>query len=218
MSQHGTPSAREPFVGTRYPQATQQDLAELVSQIAAEAARAAFQAVQGETASGAVGLQQAQPTVSQGTQAGFAGPASGQAGVRSQPQSYLSATQSPHLSTPHQPQGQTQSSDRFFPAVDVIETPEELRVYADLPGVDSQSIQIEAVDNTITLSAERINDGADGEEGTSVMRERGAVMERSLQIPQPVDLDGAEATWDQGVVTITLPKKEPENKREIGVQ
>lgn len=100
----------------------------------------------------------------------------------------------------------------------MIETPEEVRVYADLPGVDSQSIQIEAVDNTITLSAERINSASDSEEGTPIMRERGAVMERTLQIPQAVDIDGAEATWDQGVVTITLPKNEPENKREIGVQ
>lgn len=125
---------------------------------------------------------------------------------------------SPQLSAFEQQQSQALSQQQHSPAVDVVESPNEVLILADLPGVDSDSIEIRANNSTISLSAERISSHDEDQRGTPVMSERGKVMQRQIQLPAECNVDDASASWDHGVVEITLPKTESESQKQIGVQ
>lgn len=134
------------------------------------------------------------------------------------PPSLAPQADSPQLSAFTQQQDQARSQQQHSPAVDVIEAPDEVLILADLPGVDSDSIDVRANDSTISLSAERISSHEGDQRGIPVMSERGKVMQRQIQLPAKCNVNDASASWDHGVVEITLPKTESESQEEIGVQ
>ncbi|SDJ29904.1 Molecular chaperone IbpA, HSP20 family [Halovenus aranensis] len=199
----------------RLPQ-EQQDLMNLVSDVAAQAARGAIESAP---------LEFTQPT-QQGVYTGQTLPQAhaqraqqpqAQRGQATSPSFSQQAT-SPQLSAFQQQASQAQAQQQYSPAVDVIESNEEVHIFADLPGVDSDSIEVQASNNTISLSAERIEREQEDQQGNPVMAERGKVMQRQIQLPAECDVDDASATWDKGVVTITLPKVEAESTQRIGVE
>lgn len=93
-----------------------------------------------------------------------------------------------------------------------------MHIFADLPGVDSDSIEIQASNNTISLSADRIESQQEDQQGNPVLAERGKVMQRQIKLPAECNVDDASAEWDKGVVKITLPKVEAESTKRIGVE
>ena len=113
-------------------------------------------------------------------------------------------------------------------AVDVIEDDEAITVVADLPGFDEDDIDVEIHDDTLSIAATReeeteISVGDEGDEasdegvdGASAgeadvryhRRERRTrSLSRRVPIPAPVEVDGASASYDGGVLTVTLPKR-----------
>lgn len=104
---------------------------------------------------------------------------------------------------PSAPPGYGQS-DAATPSVDVIDTPEEIWVFVDLPGFTEDETQIRADENTIMVSAERREEAAEGQ--NPLLQERAHRFERSLQLHAPVDSSEAEATYEQGVCRVKLPK------------
>ncbi len=113
-------------------------------------------------------------------------------------------------------------------AVDVVETDEELLVIADLPGFDPDAIDVELHEDALTIGATREEthetgadvDGADTDEAAGKQeatesetpryhrRERryGSVSRR-LPLPVAVEADGTTASYDDGVLTVSLPKR-----------
>lgn len=244
MIDYGTTStARNEGVASQ----SQEELTALVSNIAAQAAKAAVESI-GATQSGyqaalsgqpltETQAQQAQQAQSQQAGRAQAQQQAGHQAQRAQSQqagrlqqqtaqtqsqqaspSFSQQATSPQLSAFEQQQARTLSQQQYSPAVDVIERPNEVLILADLPGVDSDSIDVRANDSTISLSAERINSHEEDQRGAPVMSERGKVMQRQIQLPAECNVDDASASWDNGVVEITLPKTESESQKQIGVQ
>ncbi|WP_299334230.1 Hsp20/alpha crystallin family protein [Haloplanus sp.] len=214
-------------------------LLRLASNVGAQAARAAIEAASsgvtqstqqdaltGQTRPQAQAAQLAQAQLSNQAQAQQQLSAPGQQGYQKQQAqqghaaspSFSQQATSPQLTAFQQQASQAEAQQQHSPAVDVIESNEEVRIFADLPGVDSDSIEIQASDSTISLSAERIESQQEDQLASPVMAERGKVMQRQVQLPAQCDVDEASATWDKGVVTITLPKVESESTKRIGVQ
>ena len=97
-------------------------------------------------------------------------------------------------------------------AVDLYEDKDNTYVRAELPGVDRKDISVEMVDDFLTLSGSRKAFGADGKETESVE------FSRSITVPEAVQADKIAAAYENGVLTVTLPKREEAKPRKITVE
>jgi HSP20 family protein len=107
-------------------------------------------------------------------------------------------------------------------AVDVREDPDHLYVEADLPGFKKEEIDITLENQQLTISAEhkeKSGNGADGaKQGDWLLRERRyARFMRSFTLPPTVDDQSVDAKYSDGVLTITLNKREETKPRKIQV-
>lgn len=94
--------------------------------------------------------------------------------------------------------------------VDLQDRDEELVLTAELPGFDSDDIDVRITDHTLRLEAEREEESEEEAEGEYVRRERRRTsVARSIRLPEPVETDDTEATYTNGVLTVRLPKSEP---------
>ncbi len=104
----------------------------------------------------------------------------------------------------------TPSADRF--PVDLYEDKDNTYVRAELPGVKREDISVELVDGALNLSATRKTRGANGEETESF------TLNRSVSVPDNVvQADKIAAHYENGVLTVTLPKREEAKPRKITV-
>ena len=95
-----------------------------------------------------------------------------------------------------------------FP-VDQYEDKENTYVRAELPGVDRESINVEFVDGTLTIQASRKAKPGEGESTVSLSRQVG--------ISDGIEADKVSAAYVNGVITVTLPRKEEAKPRKINV-
>jgi HSP20 family protein len=101
--------------------------------------------------------------------------------------------------------------------VNVREEKDRYVITAALPGVRPEDVQIEATSNTITISGET-SDEREVDEGDYVRRERrfGRFF-RVLELPVEVNADGAEASFENGVLTLRVPKSEATKPKQVRV-
>ncbi len=92
--------------------------------------------------------------------------------------------------------------------VDVKETGDAYTVHAEIPGVPKEDIQVAVDGNVVSLRAEIKQQDSTGEDEKTLRSERyfGAVS-RSFQLASDIDQTQAKAKYDNGVLTLTLPKK-----------
>lgn len=94
--------------------------------------------------------------------------------------------------------------------VDLLDRGDEFEVQVDLPGYQREEIDVQLTENALRVSAERAED-IEATEGEFLRRERSRrSASRSLRLPEPVDEEGANATYENGVLTVTLPKRGPQ--------
>jgi HSP20 family protein len=105
-----------------------------------------------------------------------------------------------------------------FPAMNVWSNEEGLLVTAEVPGIDPKEIQVNVVNDTLTLSGERLPEKT--EENTCCHRqERGyGKFTRSLQLPYSVNTNKVEASFKNGVLQIRLPRKEEDKPKKIQIK
>lgn len=105
-----------------------------------------------------------------------------------------------------------------FPALNVWSNADGVLVTAEIPGIAPDAIDISIVDKSLTLQGTREADDL-GEEVTTHRQERGyGAFNRTLTLPYNIEQDQVEATFKNGVLTITLPRKEEEKPKKIAVQ
>lgn len=106
----------------------------------------------------------------------------------------------------------------FLPAVDVRETPEALTFAAELPGMTKEQVQITLENQVLTISGERkLEKEAKGETFHRVERTYGTFT-RSFTLPGNVKTEEAGAKFENGVLTIVLPKVEEPKPRTIDIK
>ncbi len=105
----------------------------------------------------------------------------------------------------------------WVPAVDIHETDESFVVKADLPGMNKEDIQIDIKDSTLTLKGEKkFEEKVSKDNYIRVERTYGTFI-RSFTLPQNVDSDKIKAKYKDGVLELTLPKKEEAKPKQIKV-
>ena len=105
----------------------------------------------------------------------------------------------------------------WSPAVDILETENELIFNVDAAGVDLKDIDIQLENGTLTLKGERKFEQDEKVKGYHRIERSYGAFARSFTLPDMVDPEGVRAGYAHGVLTITLPKQERAKPRTIKV-
>jgi HSP20 family protein len=97
--------------------------------------------------------------------------------------------------------------------MDIVDNSDELWVYVEAPGFQPEEIRVRGDETTLLVSAERPTETEEGRK--VVVQERAQQLERTIQLPAPVDIAGAELTYEDGVCKVMLPKAAAERFTEL---
>jgi HSP20 family protein len=111
-----------------------------------------------------------------------------------------------------------QGSRPWTPAVDIFETENELVLKADLPDVDMSDIEIKIENGTLSLKGERKFEQNHNTKGFHRIERSYGTFVRYFTLPDTVDTEKVHAGFNNGVLTITLPKKEVAKPKTIKVE
>jgi HSP20 family protein len=95
------------------------------------------------------------------------------------------------------------------PQIDMSETDREIRIAAELPGLDQKDIEVTLTDDLLTIRGEKKAQQEDKQQDYHLMERSYGTFTRYLRLPFTVDPSQVQASFKDGVLTITLPK--PEN-------
>ncbi len=105
----------------------------------------------------------------------------------------------------------------FLPAVDIRETPEMLTLTAELPGLTKDDVQITLENQVLTISGERAFAKETKDETCHRIERSYGSFARSFTLPTNLKTDKVDAKFDNGVLTIQLPKAEETKPRKITI-
>lgn len=103
-------------------------------------------------------------------------------------------------------------------AVDVSEKGDNFTVKASLPGMKPEDLNVTLEDNVLTIQGEVREDETVEEENFHIRERRFGSYSRSLRFPVPVNANGIEAAYENGILTLTVPKAEEVKPKRIEVK
>jgi len=115
--------------------------------------------------------------------------------------------------------GQMPSGGMLMPHMDVSETEGGVKICAELPGVNEQDIYFRLEDDLLVVRAEKKFERKDEKENYRFRERSYGTFQRALRLPGPVEPDQVQARFENGVLTVTVPKTEQqERSRRIQIQ
>jgi HSP20 family protein len=111
-----------------------------------------------------------------------------------------------------------QTNRPWAPSVDIYETENELVLKADLPDVDLKDIDVRVENQTLSISGERKFEKSDTGKGYHRMERNYGQFTRSFAVPGAFDTENIAADYKNGVLSISLPKKEAAKPRQVKVE
>ena len=104
------------------------------------------------------------------------------------------------------------------PAIDMYQTDNDVVVKAALPGIKADEVQINVTGDVLTIRGETKHEDEKKERSWHIREHRYGAFERSVRLPTGVMSDRAKADFENGVLTITLPKTEEVKPKTITVK
>jgi len=114
-------------------------------------------------------------------------------------------------------QDQELSTSAFAPPVDVYEDEHNIVLKVEVPGIDEKDIDIRLENNTLVVRGERRFEKEEKEENYHRVERRYGSFVRSFSLPNTVDTENVQATYDKGVLKIALAKKAEAKPKQIKV-
>lgn len=111
-----------------------------------------------------------------------------------------------------------QTNRPWSPAVDIYETENDLVFKADLPDVDLKDIDVRVENQTLTISGQRQFEKAESSKGYHRIERSYGNFQRSFAVPNTFDTEKIAAAFKNGVLTVSLPKKEAAKPRQVKVE
>jgi HSP20 family protein len=108
-------------------------------------------------------------------------------------------------------------SQRWAPPMDLVEAEDHFVLKADLPGLAEDDVAIEVQDNVLTVSGERKTEHERKERGFYRLERSFGRFSRSLTLPEGVNTEGIKASFDKGVLEVTIPKPEARKPQRISI-
>jgi HSP20 family protein len=118
------------------------------------------------------------------------------------------------------PEGEQESlaMGSFIPPVDVYEDAHQLALKLEVPGIKQQDLDVQVENQTLTVKGERKFEKDEKEENFHRIERRYGSFTRSFTLPPTVDSSAVKATYEQGVLTISLAKKEAAKPKQVKVE
>lgn len=141
--------------------------------------------------------------------------------IRNEPWNYLSQFQNELLDLFDKRSADSSkiATSQWTPRVDIKEEQNQFVIHADLPGVKKEDIEVTMEENgTLTIKGERHTESSIQKEGYSRVERIAGSFYRRFSLPDTVDQDNIKAESTNGVLTITIPKKEKAKPRKISVR
>lgn len=106
---------------------------------------------------------------------------------------------------------QTENTSELTPLVDIYEDDKAFYASVEMPGVNKEELKISCVEGTLTINAEVVR--TPREDGHWVQQERRVgTYVRSMRFRTPIQIEGINANYENGVVQLTIPKQKVEKK------
>jgi HSP20 family protein len=106
----------------------------------------------------------------------------------------------------------------WVPPVDVFEEADAIRIMAEVPGVKPEDVKISVEGNTLTIQGTKQQQAEERTERVHRYERTYGQFERSFTLPATVDADRIQASYESGVLTVSLPKVEKAKPRQIRVE
>ena len=110
------------------------------------------------------------------------------------------------------------SARPWAPSVDILETEHDFVLKADVPGINLKDIDVRLENGTLTIKGERRFDAQNNSNGYHRIERSYGNFARSFALPDSVDPDKIRADYKEGVLTVTIGKKEVAKPRNIKVE
>jgi HSP20 family protein len=107
---------------------------------------------------------------------------------------------------------------KFNPAVDLVDTRDALQVKVELPGVKKENVEISLKEDLLTIKGEKREEKEEKGENRYYVERSYGTFSRTLTLPSLVKSDQVKATFEDGILVITLPKVEEEKVKEVKVE
>ena len=109
------------------------------------------------------------------------------------------------------------SQRTWVPPVDIYETGDSLVLKAELPGINPDDVEIRVEDNTLYLKGERKFAKEVKDENLHRVERSYGTFTRSFALPNTIDSDKVKAEYENGILTLTMPKREEAKPRTIRI-
>ena len=107
----------------------------------------------------------------------------------------------------------------FNPRVDILDEENQIIVNAELPGVAKEDVKVNVnEDKMLTISGEKTKDEKLGEKSLIRSEREYSEFSRSFVLPDDAEIEKISANYDNGLLTLTIPKAEPPAPKEINVE
>ena len=107
---------------------------------------------------------------------------------------------------------------RDVPALDMYQTDNSVVIKAALPGVKADEVDISITGEVLTIKGEHKEEKEAGDDAYICKERRYGAFNRSLILPAPVQSNKAEAVFENGILTLTLPKAEEAKPKQIKIK
>jgi HSP20 family protein len=92
------------------------------------------------------------------------------------------------------------------PRMDISEDDQAFRIVAEMPGARPEDVEVSVEDDLLTIRAERTQERETNRRNYHLVERSMGVFQRSMRLPAPVDAGKVQASFDNGVLTVTIPK------------
>ncbi len=105
----------------------------------------------------------------------------------------------------------------FSPSLDIYEDEKSIIIKVDVPGMSQKDVSVEIQDNILTIKGERKEEEEMKQKNAHIIERRYGKFIRRVSLPENVEADKTKAKIKDGVLTITIPKKEEEKKKVLNI-
>ena len=106
----------------------------------------------------------------------------------------------------------------FAPSIDISETEKQYVIDVEVPGIDKKDIELNVENNTLTISGERKFEKKDDNKQYHRVESHYGSFSRSFTLPDNVDVESISATYNNGILNVTVDKSEQQMKKQIQIK